>query len=408
MKICLISEYFHPDNTGGTGTVLSRLARYLQDHYGDVKIHVITSKNLYRGGDEKLPAHENWQGIEITRLQTPKSNRPSTALRLAAGLVFTMAVLRRLLRHSRYDMVFIVTNPPTLPIAVKVYSRLRRTSYVYLIHDLYPDVATALQVLSPDSFIARVFHRFQRGWLHKARKVVVLGRCMRDYLVQHYQVPSKQVEVVTNWSNASAIQPQSKETRFRVQNKLSGFVVLYAGNFGQYQNFDCILDAAQQLQSSLIPITFVFVGEGARKKHIVARVDAEKLSNVRVLPFVPHEAFADLLASADVSLVTLEPGAEGLGVPSKFYNILASGRTTVALVAPNSEVARVLQEAGCGITVEQSNAGQLAEVLQDLAQAPDRLQQMGENARRVFEEKYTLPRVAARFHAVFEEACRPQ
>src|SRR4028119_952652 len=37
--------------------------------------------------------------------------------------------------------------------------------------------------------------------------------------------------------------------------------ILYAGNFGKYQNFDNILDAAKALASTLPEASFVFVGE---------------------------------------------------------------------------------------------------------------------------------------------------
>lgn len=406
MKICLITEYFHPDNTGGTPTVLSHLASFLNENYADVRIDVITSTNLYRGEAKDLPRFDNWQGIRIFRLRTPKSNRPSTALRLAAGLAFSGAVFWKLLRRSRPDLLFIVTNPPTLPLAVKAYSRLKRVPYVYLVHDLYPDIAVALQLLPTESRPAHLLRRLQRDWLHGASKVVVLGRCMQDYLAQHYDLPSESVEVITNWSNGDSIQPRGKDTQFRRKNGLSGFVVLYAGGFGQYQNFDCILDAAKLLTKEDGEITFVFVGEGARKEHINMRIEHEKLDNVRLLPFVPDTEFADMLASADVSLVTLEAGAEGLGVPSKFYNILASGRPTIALVAPNSEVARAITEAECGVRVEQGNAAFLAQTVSTLATSPEEVERMGANARRVFEQKYTLPQVAERFYELFQQERR--
>ncbi|BCM88561.1 hypothetical protein IAD21_00394 [Abditibacteriota bacterium] len=402
MKICLISEYFYPDSAGGTPMVLSHLTRYLQDTAPDIQFDVITSTNLYRGEANSLVRFENWRGIRIFRLQTPKSNRPSTLLRLLAGAAFSFATLLKLLRRSRPDLLFIVTNPPTLPLAAQIYSRLKGVPYVYLVHDLYPDLAVALGVLPREHPIARAFHHAQRGWLHSARRVVVLGRCMRDYLATNYGLPADKIEVITNWSDANAIQPRDKNTEFRQNNGLSGFVVLYAGGFGQYQNFDCILDAAKLLGPDA-GVTWVFVGDGARKNDIAARIDREKLDNVRLLPFVPDAEFADLLASADASLVTLEAGAEGLGVPSKFYNILASGRPTVALVSPSCEVARVLQEADCGVRVEQGNAKALAQTICDLSNAPTEVERLGGNARRVFEQKYTLPQIAAHFHQVFQE-----
>ena len=405
MRICILCEYFHPDNSGGTPTVLSQLARVLHDEYG-LQIEVITSRNWYRGKGKRLPALSNWDGIGIFRLNTPPSNQPRAAWRLAAGAFFTIAALAKLWTRPRPDVVFVVTNPPTAPLAALLYGRARRVPYVYLIHDLYPDLAAALGVLPRAHFLTRCLGKLQRGWLHAARRVVVIGRCMSDYLEANYQVPSGQIEVISNWSNPDEISRKSTDTPFRRHHNLSGPVILYAGNFGQHQNFDNLLDAAKQLRTRQPRATFVFVGEGAKKEAMARRVAAEKLENVRLFPFVPHEEFADLLACADISLVTLEPGAEGLGVPSKFYNILASGRPTMAIVASNSEVARVIKEEGCGVAVEQNNAVALAGALDQLLRDPEAIERFGFNARRACERRFTLRHAARQWHQVFSEVVK--
>jgi len=291
MRICLLTEYFYPDQAGGTPQVLSNLSRFWHDEIGDVQLEVITSANLYRGEQTDLPRFDNWNGIRIFRLRTPKSNRPSTLLRLLAGAAFSFATLLKLLRRPKPDVVLVVTNPPTLPLAAKLYSRLRGVPYVYLVHDLYPDVATALGVLPRESRVALAFHAAQRGWLHGAARVVVLGRCMRDYLTEFYELSADKIAVVTNWSDEKRITPRSTDTDFRRAHGLTGFVALYAGGFGQYQNFDAILDAAAILEREGVAATWVFVGEGARKEAIQSRI-AAGLSSVRLFPFVPDEAFA--------------------------------------------------------------------------------------------------------------------
>ncbi|HEX8832949.1 MAG TPA: glycosyltransferase family 4 protein, partial [Abditibacteriaceae bacterium] len=274
---------------------------------------------------------------------------------------------------------------------------------VYLIHDLYPDVATALRVLPEEHVVAKRFATLQRSWLHAADKVVVLGRCMGGHLEKRYDLASEKIAVIPNWSDPDKIKPRGKDTKFRASNNLSGIVVLYAGNFGQYQNFDTILDAAKDLQGRREDVTLVFVGEGARKEYIQSRIADEKIGNVRLLPFVPSSEFEDMLASADISLVTLEPGAEGLGVPSKFYNILASGRPTIAIVSPESEVARVLVEENCGVQVTQGDTQELVGALENLAADTTKLAQMGDNARRACEEKYALRHTARQFYEVFQQ-----
>jgi glycosyltransferase involved in cell wall biosynthesis len=403
LRIGIINEFFYPECGGGSGTDLSNLARGLRDSYDDVEIEVITSAHTYRHEATSLARYEEWDGIPILRLRTPRPQRRSVARRLAVNLIFTQAVLLKLLTRPRYDVVLVATSPPTLALAAAAYRRLTGTPYIYLILDLYPDLAVVLKVLRGDSLPARLFRHLQKCWLHASARTIVLGRCMQDYLVANYELPRRQVEVIPIGYDPRQVFPMDKASAFRAKNCLSGFVVLYAGNLGRHQDFDTLLDAAALLRQTETEITFVFVGDGAKREYLSRRITSEGMSNVMLLPFVPKEDLSDLLASADVSLVTLEPGAEGLGVPSKFYNILASGRPTVALVAPGSEVARVLAEADCGVRVDQGDPAALARALAYLSERPEDTQRMGMNARRVFMSHFTWSHMVERYHRTFTE-----
>ena len=69
------------------------------------------------------------------------------------------------------------------------------------------------------------------------------------------------------------------------------------------------------------------------------------------LPYQPREAMDQSYATADVSLVSLKPGLAGVIVPSKVYNVLASGRPCVAAVEQDCEVADIIDRADCGFVV---------------------------------------------------------
>ena len=405
MRICIINEFFHPDNTGGTGTVLSNLARELRDRYEHVEIDVVTSRNQYRAEGGRLPAFENWHDVRIHRLASPKPGR-STALRLIANLIFSCMSLLHLLRRRRYDIVLVGTAPPTSPLAALIYKRITGTPYIYVTYDLEPDRAVALGVLGEDSRFAALLKRLQRGWFKQASKIVTLGRCMHAHLHTNYQIPKDKLTIIPIGFNPEQVVPSHKQTRFRARHGLEGFVVLYAGNFGRYHNFDSILDAAKALANK--GITFALIGKGAQRTHILQRVENEKISNVHVFPFVPFEEFSDMIASADVCLVTLEKGMEGLCVPSKLYSNMAAGRPTLALVGRESEVAQVVTESQSGIQIEPGDTGGLVQVLTRLAACPEETERMGANARRTLESQYSTKIIAATYYRLFVEVLQRQ
>lgn len=404
MRICILSEYFYPDSTGGTGTVLSKLISHLKSEYAHLEIDVIASRNAFRGEAGKLIPRETWNGVNIYRLKAPAPRKESVKRRLAANMVFTTRTfLRLMIARRRYDLVLVVTAPPTLPLAARMFSRLTGVPYVYLVYDLYLDMAIAMGMVSAKSRVIKTMRKVQRSWFDDADTIVVLGRCMRDHVARTYELGLDKIGVIPIPASHELIVPVPKEaTQFRHDNDISNFLVLYAGNFARYQDFDTLLDAAKALKHRS-DITFAFVGDGVKKAHIASRIAEEELTNVKMLPFVPESQLCDMLGAADVSLVTLERGIEGLAVPSKFYNIMASGRATIACVPKVSEVAQVIAECDCGVQVDQENSQALAQVIERLADDTETLERMGRNARRACEERYSLNHVGRQFHHIFND-----
>jgi glycosyltransferase involved in cell wall biosynthesis len=134
---------------------------------------------------------------------------------------------------------------------------------------------------------------------------------------------------------------------------------------------------------------FVIVGEGV-KKHALQQVAQKKgLGNVVFLPYQPREAFAEMLAAADLSLVTLNRSSSLSSLPSKAFNIMASARPILAVAPPDSEIAQLVRENGCGLNVPTEQPEQLAETIMDLRHQTVQLLEMGQNGRTVLETRFS-------------------
>lgn len=404
MKIAVLCEYFYPDNSGGTPSDITELTCYLKQFHADIEIDVITSRHFYRpsGISIRPPKKEIWKGLTIYRLASPKSNRPTMLFRLLAGMVFSTAALLFMLRKPAYDLLFIVTNPPANAFAASVYSRLRKVPYVYFINDLYPDIAVALGRLNPKSSVTRLFCRIQKHWLHSAARIAVVGRCMQQHICSHYKVPLSRIEVVRNWADPLQIYPSRKENTFRQSKNLTGFVILYGGNFSRYVNFDQILEAARILRQNE-NIVFVLIGDGTEKAKILKQVETKNLKNVRVLPPVERSAMNEVLAASDVCLISLDSRMTGLGSPGKLYSIMASGRPIIAMVPPDTEVDLILKEEQCGVNVIGDDPAALAKEISRLKQDSVLTERMGHNARSALMRRFTLNHAGEQFYALFKE-----
>jgi glycosyltransferase involved in cell wall biosynthesis len=95
---------------------------------------------------------------------------------------------------------------------------------------------------------------------------------------------------------------------------------------------------------------------------------------------------------------------EGLGVPSKFYPALGAGRPVLAVMDSGAEIARVVQEADCGLNVNPDDARGLAEAVLRLSREPELCAALGANARATLERHYTLSHIATRYQALLISA----
>jgi glycosyltransferase involved in cell wall biosynthesis len=179
--------------------------------------------------------------------------------------------------------------------------------------------------------------------------------------------------------------------------------VLYSGNLGRFQDFDTLLDAAERLGAES-HIEFRILGQGARQGDLRREIDRRRLTNVTLEDFKDEEAFREELRHAHLGVVTLEPELEGIGVPSKTYNLLAAGVPLCAVMGGSSEVAQIIDEYRCGVRVGHGESDALAAAIVELQRDEGRWRAMSNAARRYVDEKAALPVLAARYRRVLE-AC---
>ncbi len=198
--------------------------------------------------------------------------------------------------------------------------------------------------------------------------------------------------------------PLPKDNPFRRQHGLDGaFVVMYAGALGHTSALEDVLDTAALLQDmpghdpSTPPVRFVIVGEGVKKDALIQEARQRGLDNVLFLPFQPRERFAEMLAAADASLVTLNAQSSSFSLPSKIFNIMASARPILAITPPDSEIAALVAAGQCGVNLPLGQPHQAAEVIRHWQRDEARLQQMGQNGRSMLESQFSRDRCIASF-----------
>src|SRR5215207_7615803 len=377
MRLVILNQFFYPDHSA-TSQLMTDLAESLAGQ--GVEVTALAGRGRYDGGGV-LPARENYNGVRVERAWSTGFGKGRAAGRLADYLSFYLGATWKLLTLRRRDVVMVLTTPPLISLPALAVCRLRRMKMVALVQDIYPDVAVALGALGERGPATRLLDRLNRLVLRRADRIIVLGECMRERVAQKAGADAEgRIDVIHNWADGEKIAPlaRGEENPFRKEHGLGGrFVVLFSGNFGRVNEFATVLDAARRLRGRE-DILFLFVGDGARAAEIEGFVRREALANVRVLPYQSREMLRYSLAAGDAHLVTLADGLAGLSVPSKAYGSLAAGRPILFVGDPKSDIARLVEEHGCGEVFPSGAGGRLARAVAAWAEDRAKPAAMGE------------------------------
>jgi glycosyltransferase involved in cell wall biosynthesis len=268
-------------------------------------------------------------------------------------------------------------------------AKLRGARFVNWLQDLYPETAERLGVRILSGPLGGLAKRLRDASLRSADATVAIGEVMARF-VRERAGANARVEVIQNWLDETATRPVAAADNALRQawNPEGRFVVAYSGNLGRAHEYDTLLQAAESLRDEA-RVLFLFIGGGHRTRSLMAEVEKRGLGHLfRFEPYQPAERLSESLSVGDVHWISLVPQMEGLIVPSKFFGVAAVGRPTIAVVAPDGELARIVTEGGCGVVVSPGDGEGLAQAILSLMRDDEGRAAMGERARRLAEGPY--------------------
>ncbi|NJO62172.1 MAG: glycosyltransferase family 4 protein [Richelia sp. RM2_1_2] len=246
-------------------------------------------------------------------------------------------------------------------------------------------------IMQPNSILFKFFNKLIYLTCKNSEKTIVLSSSMQAYLEQKYPDIKTKIKIIENWAIEDIPTCKKQDNKFAQQHNLTEiFTVLYSGNMGRLHDIETIAQAAVILKDK--PIQFVFIGDGAKTKIIEQKIQTHQITNILLLPLQPREILPQSLTACDISLVSLIPGAENIVAPSKLNGMLAAGRGIIAITQPNSYIDKLLTTSGSGINTPPNQPQQLADIILELSQQPEKVRIMGEKARQLYEIRYRFER----------------
>lgn len=398
-RFVVLCPHFAPD-IAPTGRVMTHIVE--QWAALGHEIHVVTSLPWYRehriedGWGGKLVRKEVTPWGSITRINPfpakSKSNLVGRALSFVAFSVIAgvcAVLVGRRSASKRVDAVVAMSPPLTLGTVGWIAARLRRSRLIFNVQDVFPDAVVATGAITNSTVIA-LASWLERFTYRRSHAVVVLSEDLqRNVRAKLSSRHASRVHVIENFVDTKGVTPRDRMTAYRTELGIGGeVVVMYAGNVGFSQSLENLVEFARRTPS----VTVLINGDGAALQSL--RALAIGVTNVRFGGYQPEARLGEVLATGDIHVVPLRAGLAAVSVPSKTYSILAAGRSVVAAVDAGTEIDRLLERAGAGLSVPPDDVESLCTALSRLAVDAPRRDQMGANGRNYVERHVTARDVA--------------
>jgi colanic acid biosynthesis glycosyl transferase WcaI len=402
-RITFICATFPPEPTP-SGVMAHQLAiRLAQDGHDVTMVVPFPNRpegSIYSGFRRRLRTRETTKdGYTLVRCASWFIGRSRGHIhRILENVTFGLASTWATWREGRPDLIIAETWPILALQPVASLAKWWRVPFLNYVKDVYPEAAEEAGILGKSGILAKALRSWDSNLCKKSASVIVISETMRDLLSANRKLASDRFSVIPDWIDESKFPIWRADGAWRRSEKIGerDFVAMFAGTIGQVSGAEILIDVAKIL-AHIEDVLILCIGEGIRKQPMIDEARRLCLSNMRFLPFQPAERVPEVQSSSDVAILTMAPNSSDASVPSKLISYLAAARPVIVAANAHSAVARTVQLAEAGIVVPPGDAHGLANCILHLKRNSEDAKRMGRNARRWFEEHYTLERAYLQF-----------
>lgn len=388
MHILIITQYFWPESFR-----INDLALGLKEKNHTVTI--LTGKPNYPGG-LFYPGYgffrkrqEQYCGMDVIRIPLVPRGK-GRGLRLALNYLsfaFFASLIAPFRCRRDYDIIFVYEpSPITVGLPALLVKRLKKTPMMLWVQDLWPESLSATGAVR-SVWVLSLVERLVR-FIYRGCDVVLVQSRAFSTPIEKLGVNKNKIVYFPNTAE-QLYQPLSiGGNEPEAVGIPDGFRVMFAGNIGAAQDFDTILEAAEMLKTHS-DIHWLILGDGRMFRWVEEQVANRGLGDcVHLFGRHPTEAMPRYFALADVMLVILKKDPIfSMTIPAKVQSYLACAKPVIA--ALEGEGARVVREAGAGLTPAPENPKALAEAALAMYHMSDAERKaMGRRGRSYFERNF--------------------
>lgn len=394
MNILYVHQYFiTPSEPGGTRSYWLSLELIKKGH----QVTMITTK---RGKDK--PRRVNIDGIDVIYLNIDYNNKMNISQRLISFVKFMGVSSYYVLKESnKNDLLISTSTPLTVGFPALVAKKLKGLPYIFEVRDLWPEVPIQMGGVK-NRLIQKFLRWFERTIYKNSSHIVALSPGMRDGVVKT-GIPIEKTTIIPNMSKIDKF--WIREPKLGIFKELNlredSFKVIYFGAMGIANGMEYIIDAIKHIKNE-DNIEFLFLGGGSTEPILQKKCKEEGLTYTNFYGKVPMERLSEIVNISNISLVTFaDLPILATNSPNKLFDSLSAGKPII--VNSPGWTKQLVEDYNCGLYVDPKNSQELANAIVKLKNNPLLCKEMGENSRKLAEEKFDKSILCNQFVELIEK-----
>jgi colanic acid biosynthesis glycosyl transferase WcaI len=374
VKILAIYRHYWPDATPYARLLQSILRQQVAEGH---QAFVLTAQPSYNDiRTRPQPSKEVLDGVQVRRVPLFWERKSWFIVRLLnMGLFLLQAFAHVYWNRNRYDLIVANSHPPILMgWTLTVLKYWTGIPFLYHCQDIHPE-ALLLGNQLKGNLLAKCLREIDRRSCAAATCIVTLSNDMRDTLCTRNGGDDFKAKIAVLNNFPLERHRLCRESELPVCYQHNGarsrdrFRILFAGNIGEFQGLELIVDAARKIHSQFIgdpgpegrldprsfepAIEFFFMGAGRAVERLKSRGGEAVGKSIHFLPHVSVEVAFACIERSDLALVSLGPDIHRVAYPSKTMTCLEAGTPLLAVVDPKSQIAGEIRRDRLGYVTTQ-------------------------------------------------------
>jgi colanic acid biosynthesis glycosyl transferase WcaI len=385
-SILLLYHFFFPDDVAGA-SYMYQLAQELT-HRG-WQVTVLTTNRYCHEPQRHIPRkEENVQGIHVIRIPRPAWNQAYPLQRMMNSAWVITGWLLKLVRMQSFDVILVGSDPAFAPLIIPGALFCKKaTIFAHWCFDLYPEVAMADSDVQKNTTIIAWLQRLMGRSYRASHLIADLGSCMRRRLAAYNHGAQEATLVPWALVEPDALTPPDPELRKSMFGN-AAFGLLYSGTLGRAHDYEMFLKLARLLRHRAPHIRLCFAARGNKVAELKRAITPED-TNIAFVDFVAESRLEEHLNAADLHMISLNKGWNGLVVPSKFFGSLATGKPVIYAGPEDSAIACLLRDHEIGFYIDEKSLEDVVIKLDLLSKNNSVMNILQKNAFEVYKNSFS-------------------